>query len=288
MTETRRVAFARRSVPTMEGAGVALRRAFSHGDVKAFDPFLMLDDFRGDDPADYVAGFPWHPHRGIETVTYMLEGAVEHGDSLGNAGVIRGGEVQWMTAGRGIVHQEMPRPEGDGRMGGFQLWVNLPARDKMGAPRYRAIAAAEIPEVALGGARIRVVAGEIGGVRGPVEGVAVDPTLIDVTLAPDASVELPAPRGRTFAGYVFAGSLRCGAPGEGGDVTWYADRTALLLGDGDAIALAAGPAGGRLLLFSGTPLREPVAWGGPIVMNTEEELVRAFDEYRDGTFLDPR
>jgi hypothetical protein len=271
----------------MEGAGVALHRAFSHGDVHEFDPFLMLDDFRGDDPADYVAGFPWHPHRGIETVTYMLEGAAEHGDSLGNEGIIRGGEVQWMTAGRGIVHQEMPRPGPDGRMGGFQLWVNLPARDKMTAPRYRAITAEEIPRIALGEARVRVVAGELGGVRGPVEGVAVDPALFDVEIAPGGTIELPAPRGRTFAGYVFGGAVRCAAPAEGGGSRSHADGTVLLFGDGDAIALSAGTEGGRLLLFAGTPLGEPIAWGGPIVMNTEEELQRAFEEYRNGTFLKP-
>jgi quercetin 2,3-dioxygenase len=283
MAEVREVVLARASVPTLEGAGVSLRRAFSHGDVEAFDPFLMLDDFRGDDPARYQAGFPWHPHRGIETVTIMLEGEVEHGDSLGNAGVIRGGEVQWMTAGRGIVHQEMPRSGEGGRMGGFQLWVNLPRRDKMTAPLYRAIAAPEIPEVVRDGARLRVVTGELLGARGPVEGIAVEPVLLDVRLSPGAGIALPTPRAKTYAGYVFEGAVRCGveaAPRE--------DGTVLLFGEGDEIALSAGERGGRLLVFGGLPLREPVAWGGPIVMNTEAELRRAFAEYRDGTFLEPR
>ncbi len=264
----------------LEGAGVRLSRTFGYQEVPKLDPFLMLDDFGSDDPDDYLAGFPWHPHRGIETVTYMLNGEVEHGDSLGNSGVIGSGDIQWMTAGSGIIHQEMPR-RARGRMRGFQLWVNLPKRDKMMPPRYRDVRHADIPEVRpASGVQIRVVSGSVAGVRGPVQDIVVDPEYLDISLAPGAEFRHAIPRDhRTFA-YVADGSARFEAGGNG-----IGSGHAVLFGAGDEVAVTAGDSGVRLLLISGRPLNEPVAWGGPIVMNTQVELDRAFDEYRHGTFI---
>lgn len=287
------------SKPTLEGAGVRLRRAFGFGNTSDFDPFLLLDDFRNDIPEDYLAGFPWHPHRGIETITYVLAGTVEHGDSLGNRGVIGPGDVQWMTAGRGIIHQEMPKGDATGRMHGFQLWANLPASLKMTAPRYQEITAPEIPEVIDdSGVRARVICGAFWGRRGPVEGIAADPVYLDVSVPPGVKATLPVETTRHAFAYVFAGSGKfCDAseplavPTEG--VGWAetappreADNRSLVLFDqGDEVSVQAGDEGVRFLLVSGRPLKEPVAWYGPIVMNTQAELRQAFEELRQGTFL---
>jgi quercetin 2,3-dioxygenase len=289
------------SKPTVEGAGVHLRRAFGFGNTADTDPFLLLDDFRNDVPADYLAGFPWHPHRGIETVTYVLGGTVEHADSMGNRGTIQAGDVQWMTAGRGIVHQEMPKGDAAGRMHGFQLWANLPAARKMTAPRYQEVKAVEIPEVGDdAGTTARVVCGTFWGKTGPVEGIAADPVYLDVTVPPGRRVTLPVETDRHAFAYVFAGGgTFCNAseplavPTEG--IRWAdtnpprgADNRSLVLFDsGDEVVVQAGDDGIRFLLVSGRPLREPVAWYGPIVMNTQDELRRAFEELEEGTFLKP-
>ncbi len=287
--------------PTLEGAGVHLHRAFGFGTTAEFDPFLLLDDFRNDIPADYLAGFPWHPHRGIETITYVLAGSVEHGDSLGNQGTIGGGDVQWMTAGRGIIHQEMPKGDATGRMHGFQLWANLPAARKLTAPRYQEVKAGDIPEVTEDdGTRVRVICGRFGGRTGPVEGTAAEPIYLDVAVPPGKRRSLPVETTRHAFAYVFAGTGKfCNASGpltvptEG--VGWAdtappeaADNRSLVLFDrGDEISVQAGEEGIRFLLVSGKPFGEPVAWYGPIVMNTQEELRQAFDELRRGTFLQP-
>ena len=268
--------------PTIEGAGVHLRRAFGSGRETLFDPFLMLDDFRGDDPSLYRAGFPWHPHRGIETITYMLEGEVDHGDSLGNSGAIRGGDVQWMTAGSGIIHQEMPRGDERGRMGGFQLWANLPAAQKMTDPRYQGFEASEIPVVEAGGARIRVVCGRVAETAGPVHGIAIDPELLDVSLGPDVAWSHPTPQGHTYFAYLFEGDARFGGAS---DSVTAGQGTLVLFGDGESISAQAGGSGARFLLAGGRPLREPIAWRGPIVMNTREELDIAWRELDNGTFV---
>jgi len=288
-----------RSKPTLEGAGVHLRRAFGFGNTSDFDPFLLLDDFRNDIPEDYLAGFPWHPHRGIETITYVLAGTVEHGDSLGNRGAIAPGEVQWMTAGRGIIHQEMPKGDQAGRMHGFQLWANLPSSLKMTAPRYQEIKAPEIPEVTDDdGTQVRIVCGSFWGKKGPVAGIAADPIYLDVTVPPGKRKRLPVETSRHGFAYVFSGGGKfCNAseplavPTEG--VKWLettppveADNRSLVLFDsGDEVAVQAGDDGIRFLLVSGKPLQEPVAWYGPIVMNTQQELQQAFEELREGTFL---
>jgi redox-sensitive bicupin YhaK (pirin superfamily) len=285
--------------PTLEGAGVHLRRAFGFGNTSEFDPFLLLDDFRNDIPEDYLAGFPWHPHRGIETITYVLAGTVDHGDSLGNHGTISAGDIQWMTAGRGIIHQEMPKGDRVGQMHGFQLWANLPASLKMTAPRYQEVKSAEIPEVTDDdGTQARIVCGSFWGKRGPVEGIAADPIYIDVTVPPGKRKVLPVETTRHAFAYVFAGSGKfCNAseplavPTEG--VKWLetsppteADNRSLLLFDsGDEVAVQAGDEGIRFLLVSGKPLQEPVAWYGPIVMNTQAQLQKAYEELREGTFL---
>jgi quercetin 2,3-dioxygenase len=288
-----------KSKPTLEGAGVHLRRAFGFDNTSEFDPFLLLDDFRNDVPADYLAGFPWHPHRGIETVTYVLAGTVEHGDSMGNSGVIGAGEVQWMTAGSGIIHQEMPKGDRIGQMHGFQLWANLPASQKMTAPRYQEVKSNEIPEVKDDdGTQVRVVCGDYWGKRGPVDGIATNPTYIDVTVPPGHRKTLPVESMRHAFAYVFAGSGKfCNAsaplavPTE--SVQWLdttpptaADNRSLILFDsGDEVTVQAGDDGIRFLLVSGKPLEEPVAWYGPIVMNTQEQLQQAFTELKQGNFL---
>jgi quercetin 2,3-dioxygenase len=288
-----------KSKPTIEGAGVHLRRAFGFGTTTDFDPFLLLDDFRNDVPQDYLAGFPWHPHRGIETITYVLAGTVEHGDSLGNSGAIAAGDIQWMTAGRGIIHQEMPKGDTLGRMHGFQLWANLPSSLKMTAPRYQEVNAAEIPEVVDDdGTRARVVCGTFWGKKGPIDGIAADPIYLDVSVPPGTRKTLPVATGRHAFAYVFSGSGKfCNAsaplavPTEG--VGWLEttpptaaeDRSLVLFDSGDEVTLHAGDNGIRFLLVSGRPLREPVAWYGPIVMNTQEELRHAFEELQEGTFL---
>ena len=285
--------------PTLEGAGVHLRRAFGFGNTSEFDPFLLLDDFRNDIPRDYLAGFPWHPHRGIETITYVLAGTVEHGDSMGNHGAIGAGDIQWMTAGRGIIHQEMPKGDPLGQMHGFQLWANLPSSLKMSPPRYQEVKAAEIPlAIDDDGTQARIVCGSFWGKKGPVVGIAADPTYLDVTVPPNKRKKLPVETTRHAFAYVFAGSGKfCTASGplavptEG--VGWAdttppkeADNRSLVLFDsGDEIEVQAGEDGIRFLLVSGKPLQEPVAWYGPIVMNTQEELQQAYQELQKGTFL---
>ncbi len=269
---------------TLEGAGVRLRRAFGNGEVPLFDPFLLLDNFGSKEPADYLAGFPWHPHRGIETVTYMLDGQVDHGDSLGNSGTIGAGDVQWMTSGSGIIHQEMPR-RSEPLLRGFQLWVNLPARAKMGVPAYRGLRGGEFPvETTDDGARVRVVSGRFGSVEGPVRGISVDPTYLDVTLPPGGKFQLPLPPEHTAFAHTIDGPVRFG-PSEGPESP--AGETTLF-GPGDHAAASAGPAGGRFLLVAGRPLHEPVAWYGPIVMNHQSELSEAVRELRAGTFVKER
>jgi redox-sensitive bicupin YhaK (pirin superfamily) len=289
-----------KSKPTLEGAGVKLRRAFGFGNTTDFDPFLLLDDFRNDRPADYLAGFPWHPHRGIETITYVLAGNVEHGDSLGNRGNLQSGDVQWMTAGRGIMHQEMPKGDAAGRMHGFQLWANLPSSLKMTAPRYQDIKTAEIPEVVDDdGTRVRVVCGDFWGKRGPVEGVAADPRYLDVTVLPGKRKTLKVETERHAFAYVFEGSgdFRAASAPRGvltektDGITETVirepagDRSLVLFDSGDEITVQAGDQGIRFLLVSGKPIEEPVAWYGPIVMNKEAELQQAFAELRNGTFI---
>ena len=288
------------SQPTMEGAGVKLRRAFGFGNTTDFDPFLLLDDFRNERPEDYRAGFPWHPHRGIETITYVLAGTVEHGDSLGNRGTLGAGDVQWMTAGRGILHQEMPQGDAKGRMHGFQLWANLPASLKMTAPRYQDVPGAEIPEVVDDdGTRVRIICGEFWGKRGPVEGVAADPRYLDISVPPGRRKTFAVEASRQAFAYVFAGSgtfrdasqpfgVLTEKEGEGGD-TLIRERTGnrslVLFDSGDEVTVQAGDEGIRFLLVSGKPIEEPVAWYGPIVMNTQAELQQAVAELRNGTFI---
>jgi redox-sensitive bicupin YhaK (pirin superfamily) len=287
------------SQPHIEGAGVHLRRAFGFGNTSEFDPFLLLDDFRNDNPNEYLAGFPWHPHRGIETITYVLSGNVDHGDSLGNRGTLGSGDVQWMTAGRGILHQEMPKGDERGRMHGFQLWANLPASLKMTAPRYQDVQGRDIPEVAEDdGTRVRVVCGEFGGTKGPVEGVAADPRYLDVWVPPGKRRVLPVETTRHAFAYVFEGSgtfrdasaPRAVRTDQGGDVERYAyedigNRSLVLFDRGDEVVVQAGEQGIRFLLVSGRPLEEPVAWYGPIVMNTQAELRQAVTELQNGTFI---
>jgi len=269
--------------PTVEGAGVRLRRSFSNAEVPLFDPFLLLDRFGSANPEEYLAGFPWHPHRGIETITYVLHGRVEHGDTLGNTGVISHGDVQWMNSGSGIVHQEMPKRT-EGTFDGFQLWLNRPASEKMSAPAYRGLSQHEIPHVATErGGEVKVVAGSFGGAEGPVRGISVDPEYLDVRLTPDEALELPVAPGRT----AFAHGIDGFGTFDGSDGPLARGETALF-GDGGAVRARAGPQGMRFLLASGRPLHEPVAWYGPIVMNTRDELATALLELRRGDFVKQR
>ena len=290
-----------KATPAMEGAGVKLQRVFGFGDTSEFDPFLMMDDFRNDRPEDYAKGFPWHPHRGIETITYVLAGTVDHGDSLGNRGELGAGDVQWMTAGSGILHQEMPRGDEHGRMHGFQLWANLPSRLKMTSPRYQDVPAREI--VSLGdddGTIVRVICGDYKGKRGPVDGIAAEPRYLDISV--------PAGRRKSFAvetyrqafAYIFEGSARFAGASQpfgvltereapdGGDMLVrenFGNRSLVVFDSGDEVTVEAGEHGVRFLLVSGRPIREPVAWHGPIVMNTQAELQQAVAELRNGQFI---
>jgi len=288
------------STPTIEGAGVKLHRAFGFGETSDFDPFLLLDDFRNDRPDDYRAGFPWHPHRGIETITYVLAGTVDHNDSLGNSGTLGAGDVQWMTAGSGILHQEMPQGDPRGRMHGFQLWANLPASLKMTSPRYQDIPAIEIPEtVDDDGTRVRVICGDYWGKRGPVDGIAADPRYLDVWVPPGQRKTLPVETYRHAFAYVFEGSgtfsdasqpfgvltEKDNASGETLVRERTGNRSLVLFDSGDEVTVQAGPQGIRFLLVSGKPIEEPVAWYGPIVMNTKAELQQAVAELRSGTFI---
>ena len=289
--------------PTLEGAGVKLQRAFGFGKTKEFDPFLLLDDFRNDNPADYLAGFPWHPHRGIETITYVLAGEVEHGDSLGNRGKMGAGDVQWMTAGSGILHQEMPKGDGQGRMHGFQLWANLPAALKMTDPRYQDIHSDEIPEVTEDdGTKARVICGDFWGKRGPVDGVATDSVVaaryVDISVPPGKKKRIQVETSRNAFAYVFAGAgsfrdasapqavlTESGVDPNAAPVYDAKNHSLVLFDRGDEISVQAGPEGIRFLLVSGRPLEEPVAWYGPIVMNTQTELNQAVRELQNGTFI---
>lgn len=299
MGAVRKIGKVWKSKPTVEGAGVNLKRAFGPEHVPQFDPFLLLDDFHSDDPEDYLPGFPWHPHRGIETITYVYDGRVEHGDSMGNEGVIEPGDVQWMTAGSGVVHQEMPKGGEDGLMWGSQLWANLPASHKMMPPRYRGITADEIPEVELeGGVTVKVVCGEVNGAQGPVRDVMVEPEYLDVAMPAGGEFRHAIPRGHTAFAYVIDGgayfdpdrdayahevvgrnyfdlerSCACGA------------ESLVLYEDGDEVAVATEDSPARFLLVSGRPIGEPIAWQGPIVMNTQEELRTAFEEYEAGALV---
>jgi len=288
------------ATPALEGAGVKLHRGFGFGNTSDFDPFLLFDDFRGDRPSDYQAGFPWHPHRGIETITYVLAGTVNHGDSLGNQGALTAGDVQWMTAGSGIIHQEMPKGDAAGRMHGFQLWANLPASLKMTNPRYQEIHAADIPVVVDDdGTRVQIVCGQFWGRRGPVDGIAADPTYLDVSIPPGVRKTLPVETTRHAFAYVFdgAGAFRDASSPKGvlTDTTGEIDekpvldltgnRSLVLFDRGDEVTVQAGPEGIRFLLVSGKPLGEPVAWHGPIVMNTQAEIRQAISDLRQGTFI---
>jgi redox-sensitive bicupin YhaK (pirin superfamily) len=288
------------SQPTLEGAGVKLHRAFGFGTTSEFDPFLLLDDFRNDRPEDYRAGFPWHPHRGIETITYVLSGTVDHGDSLGNQGTLGAGDVQWMTAGSGIMHQEMPKGDAQGRMHGFQLWANLPSSLKMTAPRYQDIPAAQIEEIVDDdGTRVRVICGEFWGKRGPVEGVAADPRYLDIFVPPGVRKVLPVETNRHAFAYVFEGSGSFSDASKpfgvltekstpAGDIVQReqtGNRSLVVFDSGDQVTVQAGEQGIRFLLVSGKPIEEPVAWYGPIVMNTQAEINQAVSELRRGTFI---
>src|SRR6476646_7436650 len=284
----------------LEGAGVKLQRGFGFGDPKEFDPFLLFDDFRNDNPDEYLAGFPWHPHRGIETITYVLAGQVDHGDSLGNSGTLSGGDVQWMTAGSGIIHQEMPKGDAQGRMHGFQLWANLPSSLKMTTPRYQDVAGKDIPDVVDDdGTRVRVVCGNFWGTSGPVDGIAADPIYLDVSVPPGKRKTLPVETSRHAFAYVFAGSGTFRSASEpfgvlteksvdGAEVLvreQAGDRSLVVFDSGDEVTVQAGDHGIRFLLVTGKPIREPVAWYGPIVMNTKAELEQAVADLRNGTFI---
>jgi redox-sensitive bicupin YhaK (pirin superfamily) len=286
------------SKPTLEGAGVRLRRAFGFGDTTDTDPFLLFDDFRNDRPEDYLAGFPWHPHRGIETITYVLAGTVAHGDSLGNHGSLGAGDIQWMTAGSGILHQEMPKGDHEGRMHGFQLWANLPSSLKMTAPRYQDVQGKDVPEVVDDdGTAVRIVCGEFWGKKGPVDGVAADPRYLDISVPPGVRKRLSVETYRNAFAYVFAGSgsFRDGSEpravqtdivGSGVErPDFIGNRSLVLFDGGDEVVVQAGDEGIRFLLVSGRPIEEPVAWYGPIVMNTQHELRVAMNELNQGTFI---
>ncbi len=292
----------RRAIPTMEGAGVHLHRAFGFQDPTELDPFLLFDDFRNEIPEHYLRGFPWHPHRGIETITYVLAGEVDHGDSLGNRGTLGAGDVQWMTAGSGILHQEMPRGNRQGQMHGFQLWANLPGALKMTAPRYQDVKGKDIPEVIDNdGTKVRVIVGSFWGKTGPVDGIAADPQYLDISVPPGVKKTFKVDTYRRAFAYVFAGSgafvdaskptgvlLEKEVMGQEVNIRdMSGDRTLIRFGTGDEVTVQAGEKGVRFLLISGAPLQEPVAWHGPIVMNTREEIQQAMRDLRNGTFIRP-
>jgi redox-sensitive bicupin YhaK (pirin superfamily) len=269
------------SQPTIEGAGVNLKRAFGFNEMPQLDPFLLLDDFHSDNPADYIKGFPWHPHRGIETITYVLHGEVEHGDSMENKGIIHSGDVQWMTAGSGIIHQEMPKGQQDGLMWGFQLWANLPSSYKMMTPRYRDVKSTQIPGVTLDSdTKVKIICGKVGSTIGPLKNIVTDPEYLDITVPPDSLFQHAIKRGHTAFAYIIGGKASFEE-----DHQIYGPENLILFGDGDEVSIATESTPVRFLLISGKPIGETVAWYGPIVMNTQEELKTAFEEYENGTFL---
>lgn len=278
MDKARAVQLLLSSTPSTDGAGVRLHRVFGYHQINQFDPFLMLDHFGDDDPANFLPGFPWHPHRGIETITYMQTGSAEHGDSIGNSGVIGPGDVQWMTAGSGILHQEMPKPDAKGRMYGFQLWTNLPAQQKMMPPRYRDVLAKDIPEHQSGNSRIKVISGNFAGTQGPVRDIVTDPHYYIVNMPASEELKLPVHQDYTCFIYCYEGSLLT-ANQE------VKDHQVALMTDGDHLLIKAGSSGCGFLFLMGKALHEQVAWGGPIVMNTREELRLAFKELDEGTFI---
>ena len=288
--------------PTMEGAGVKLHRAFGFHDPSELDPFLLFDDFRNERPEDYAAGFPWHPHRGIETITYVLDGSVTHADSLGNTGDLNAGDVQWMTAGSGILHQEMPKGNAKAQMHGFQLWANLPASMKMTAPRYQDVQAKDIPTVVDDdGTSVRIIVGELWGKTGPVDGIAADPQYLDISVPAGVKKVFKIDTYRRAFAYIFAGSAAFADASKPSGVLlekevmghevnirdMSGNRTLVRFGTGDEVTVQAGDEGVRFLLISGAPIEEPVAWHGPIVMNTREELHQAFTDLNNGTFIKP-
>ncbi len=302
MSNFRKIKKISKSRPTIEGAGVHLKRAFGFHQVPLLDPFLLLDDFHSDKPSDYIRGFPWHPHRGIETITYVLLGKVEHGDSMGNKGVIQSGDVQWMTAGSGIIHQEMPKGQKEGFMWGFQLWANLPASHKMMDPRYRDVKSNQIPEIPLAkGVKVKIICGEVNGVKGPVRDIIIDPEYLDITVPSKSDFTYSVKRGYTVFAYVIDGE---GYFDEERDSYAYeveganyfdfkrncliAPESLVIYDDGDEVGISTENKPVRFLLISGKPIKEPVAWYGPIVMNTQEELRVAFEEYQNGTFIKHR
>lgn len=271
------------SKPTIEGAGVHLKRAFGFDEVPQLDPFLLLDDFHSDNPPDYIKGFPWHPHRGIETITYVLYGRVEHGDSMGNKGIISSGDIQWMSAGSGVIHQEMPKGQEDGLMWGFQLWANLPASHKMMDPRYQDVKGHQIPEVTLDkGVKVKIICGEVNGVKGPVEDIVIDPEYLDITVPSKSNFTYSVKNGYTVFAYVIEGN---GYFDGGRDSNVIGSENLIIFDDGDEVSMTTGDKTLRFLLVSGKPIGEPVAWHGPMVMNTQEELRIAFEEYQNGTFI---
>ncbi len=299
MNKNRMIRKVIKSKPTLEGAGVQLKRAFGFGKAPTLDPFLLLDDFRSSNPQHYIKGFPWHPHRGIETITYVLRGDVEHGDSMGNKGVIGSGDVQWMTAGSGVIHQEMPKGDKAGHMDGFQLWANLPASHKMMDPRYRDVKSRQIPEIEVGrGVTIKVICGEVQGTRGPVQDIITDPEYLDVSLRPGTEFIHPTKRGHTVLAYVIEGKASfCHEKNPFGyeveaanyfDIRrdpFLSNENLVLFDDGEQVVVSTEDQPARFLLISGKPIGEPVAWYGPIVMNTQQELQVAFEEYQNGTFI---
>ena len=302
MPQTRTIHKVFKGKPTIEGAGVHLKRAFGHSQVPLFDPFLLLDDFRSNNPSHYRKGFPWHPHRGIETITYVLRGEVEHGDSMENKGVISAGDVQWMTAGSGIIHQEMPNGDPEGFIEGFQLWANLPASHKMMEPRYRDVKSPQIPEVVLDdGTKIKIICGKVSGQSGPVRDIVIDPEYLDISVPSETKFSHPTKRGHTVFAYVIDGKgYFCQEKKpfayevEGANYfdmqrdALVGNETLVLYEDGDEIMVSTAKEPVRFILVSGKPIGEPVAWYGPIVMNTQEELEIAFEEYQNGTFIKPR
>ncbi|MDD1778147.1 MAG: pirin family protein [Candidatus Helarchaeota archaeon] len=283
MVTIRKIYKVRKSSPTIEGAGVHLRRAFGNTEVPLFDPFLLLDDFHSDDPEDYIAGFPWHPHRGIETITYVLQGEIEHGDSMGNGGVIGPGDVQWMTAGSGIVHQEMPRQKGENTLlWGFQLWANLPKSQKMMDPRYRDIKQEQIPEVSpQDGVKVGIISGEVNGIKGPVRDIVIDPEYLDIRIEPGVEFQHLVKKGHKILAYIIEGQGYFDSDKK----KLLGAESILLFNDGDAVQIITEDNPVRALIISGKPLNEPIAWSGPVVMNTWEEIQVAFAEYREGTFI---